>query len=377
MSTSMTTLDPLAVKLWSEKNDFFNPGGRIAYWHLFNRGSVFVDPKFIGGSTNRGDAITYSYTNKLVGIPTGEGGTLDGNTEALNLGYDKVVMNVTRIGVSFPNEDTIEQQRTFVNFPEQTRKLLPNRHFELVDTACFYHLAGAAPTSFTIDGTTWSGNNRNFVWGHNTPTAPSSTRVVRAGGVANDESLTSSNTFTLDLVDAALELADNSVQPVQRLDDDTFDLYVSPEQFTDLKRDATGAITWYVNATSYATGGRFDDLEGRMFKTMPAAGTYAGVNIYSARRVAYGVNSSTSAVITTVRRAVMVGKDALVFVSNKGSRPSDKGAVPLQYFDQLKDFSYTMALEARMVYGLKKIVPSNGLDNGVIVISTYAAPHTS
>lgn len=372
-STSMTSSNALTLKIWATE-DWVNMGQRVAFGHLFSRGSIFYADEFLGQRA-RGDQITYDYTNKLTGIPVGEGGTLDGNEEALNLGYFSMAINVTRIGVLNPNDDTIEQQRTLVDFPERTRQVVPNRHKELLDTAVFYQLAGAAPTSFTLNGTTWSGNNRFFVWGHNTPVAPSTSRILRAGGAATDQALTSSNTFTMDLIDYALEQIDLSNQPIEMLADQTYDLYISPEQYTDLKQDTTGKIQWFNMALARATGGDTSQLDGDIYEQMPCLGQYGRVNIYSAPRVAYGVNASTSAVITTVRRAVLCGKDALTFASPFGGRPSDK-SVPLKYFSQLKDYEYFKGLEGRMIYGLKKTVASNSDDIGVFVISTYAAPHS-
>ena len=372
-STSMNSSNALTLKLWATE-DWTNPGQRVAFGHLFQRGSVYYAEEFLGQKA-RGDQITYDYTNKLTGIPAGEGGMLDGNEEALNLGYFSMAINVTRIGVLNPNDDTIEQQRTLVDFPERTRKVIPQRHMELLDTACFQQLAGAYPTTVTLNGTTWSGNNRLFITGHNVPVAPSADRILRAGGVANDQSLTSSNTMTLDLIDFALEQIDLSDQPIKMLADDTYDLYVSPEQFTDLKQDTTGKIQWFNQALAYATSGKYDQLQGMLYDTMPCLGQYGRVNIYSAPRVAYGVDSGTSAVITTVRRAPLCGKDALTFASPFGGRPTDK-SVPLKYFSQLKDYEYFKGLEGRMIYGLKKTVASNSEDIGVFVISTYAAPHS-
>ena len=369
-STSMLSANALTRKLWATE-DWTNPGQRVAFGHMFERGSVFFVEDFLG-SKARGDNITYDYTNKLTGIPVGEGGTLDGNEEALNLGSFSMAMNVTRIGVLNPNDDTIEQQRTLVDFPARTRKLIPQRHMELLDTSVFYQLAGSYPTSWTQNGTTWSGNNRLFVTGQNVPTAPTSTRIVRPGGVTADENLTSANTFTLDLIDYAIEKNDASDQPIKMLADDTYDLYISPYQYTKLKQDTTGKIQWFNIALARATGGDFEQLDGQMFQTMPCLGQYGRVNIYSAPRVAYGLRSDTSAVITTVQRAVLVGRDALSFASPFGGRPTDSD-VPLKYFSQLKDYEYFKGLEGRMIYGLKKTVASNSEDIGVIVISTYGS----
>ena len=372
-STGMSTSNSLTAKLWATE-DWTNPGQRVAFGHMFMRGSVFYVEDFLGQKA-RGDSITYDYTNKLTGIPIGEGGTLDGNEEALNLGFFTMAMNVCRIGVLNPNDDTIEQQRTLVNFPQRTRKLIPQRHMELLDTACFYQLAGSNPTSFTLNGTTWSGTNKLFVQGFNTPVAPTTNRIIRAGAAATDQALTSTNTFTMDLIDFALEKIDSSDQPIKMLADDTYDLYVSPYQLTDLKQDTTGKIQWFNMALARATGGDMEQVNGKLFDTMPCLGQYGRVNIYSAPRVAYGLRSDTSAVITTVQRAVLVGKDALSFASPFGGRPSDKD-VPLKYFSQLKDYEYFKGLEGRMIYGLKKTVASNSEDIGVIVISTYGATHS-
>src|ERR1700761_4062848 len=164
-STSMTSTNALTLKIWATE-DWVNMGQRVAFGHLFSRGSIFYADEFLGQKA-RGDNITYDYTNQLTGIPVGEGGTLDGNEEALNLGFFSMAINVTRIGVLNPNDDTIEQQRTLVDFPDRTRKVIPNRHMLLLDMACFQQLAGAYPTSWTENGTTWSGNNRLFVTGHN------------------------------------------------------------------------------------------------------------------------------------------------------------------------------------------------------------------
>lgn len=372
-STGMLSANALTRKVWATE-DWTNPGQRVAFGHMFMRGSVFYVEDFLG-SKARGDQITYDYTNKLTGIPVGEGGTLDGNEEALNLGSFVMAMNVTRIGVLNPNDDTIEQQRTLVDFPQRTRKLIPQRHMELLDTGVFYQLGGSYPTSWTQNGTTWSGNNRLFVTGQNVPPAPTTNRIIRAGAVANDQSLTSSNTFTMDLIDYAIEKIDTSDQPIAMLPDDTYDLYISPYQYTDLKQDTTGKIQWFNMALARATGGDMEQINGQLFDTMPCLGQYGRVNIYSAPRVAYGLRSDTSAVITSVQRAVLVGKDALSFASPFGGRPTDKD-VPLKYFSQLKDYEYFKGLEGRMIYGLKKTVASNSEDIGVIVISTYGASHS-
>jgi hypothetical protein len=373
-STQMTSSNALTVKLWAKKG-WLNIGQRTVFGHMMDRGAVYF-PEELLGQRARGDQITFSYVNKLTGLPVGEGGTLDGNEEALDLGNYQIAMNVTRQGVLNPNEDTIEQQRTNVAFEQNAREVISMRHAEMLDTSVFYQLDGSNPTSFTLNGTTWAGANKAFVQGHNTPVAPSTDRIVRASSSATtDQALTASDKMSLDLIDFMLEKNDLSDQPMQRFADGTFDLYVSPEQLVDLQQDATGKIQWFNIQLAKISGGQADELVKGLSKGgLIVAGRYRDVNIYSAPRVAYGVNASTSAVITTVRRAVMTGKDALTFASPFGGRLSDSD-VPLRFTTQMKDYDYYKGIEGRLLYGLKKTTPSNGSDVGVMVCSTYAATH--
>lgn len=371
-STGMLTGNALTVKRWALKG-WLNMGMETVYGYAASNGLIHFADEFIGRDA-RGDTLTYDYTNKLTGIPVGEGGTLDGNEESLNLGSYSIAMNVTRIGVLNPNDDTIEQQRTNVNFGKQASKLVPARHGELVDTSFFYQAAGANPTSFTLNGTTWSGNNKLFVQGQNTPVAPTTNRIVRANAAATDQALTSSDKMSLDLIDYALEKNYTSDQPLEMVKGG-FDLFVSPEQAVDLRQDTTGKIQWYNINIAQITGGAENTLEKSMRNGMQSLGMYQNVRIWAAGRVAYGVRSDTSAVITTVRRAVLLGKDALTFASPFASKLSDSDA-PLRFKTQLKDYEYYKGIEGRMIYGLKKTVASNSEDVGVIVLSTYAASHS-
>lgn len=371
-ATSMLTNNPNAVKLWGKKA-WVQAMQRSVVGHAFGRGSVYVPPELQNRDV-AGDQITFSYVGKLTGVPLGEGSVADGNEEALELRSLSMVMNVSRIPVLNPNKDTIEQQRTFIDFESHTLKLISNRAVELLDTSFFYQAAGANPTSFTINGTTYTGADRLQVQGHNTPVAPTSERIVRANNVANDQSLTTSDRMTLDLVDFALELNDRSDQPIERLDNNTFDLFVSPEQLVDLQQDASGRIQWFNVELAKLTGGMDSYIENSFNNKMICAGRYRDVNIYAAPRVAFGVNGSTSAVITNVRRAVLLGKDAVSFASPFGGRVTDKDA-PIKIFTQMKDYDYYKGVEGRLIYGLRKMSPAAKQDVGSMVISTFAAPH--
>lgn len=372
-TTQMLTGDNNTKKLW--EMEAWEQAMRDSFFgHMMNRGSIYV-PKELSDK-NAGDQTTFPYVGKLNQVPKGEGGTLIGNTEALDLSSHSMKWNISRVGVSNPNKNTIEQQRTNIEFDEHTRKSIKNRAIELFDASLFNHLAGSNPTSFVADGVTYASTaDKLHVQGHNTPVAPSANRILRAAAAATDQALTSSDKMTLTLIDYALELNARQTQPMQKLPGNTYDLYLSPEQIVDLQHDTTSAIQWYGIELARITGGTSNAIDSPYKNGMICAGKYKNVFIYEAPRVAYGQNSSTSAVITTVRRGVLVGSDAVSFASPFGGTPSDKN-VPIKFFEELTDFGYIKSVEGRLLYGLKKMIPDNKEDLGVTVLSTYAAAHT-
>lgn len=371
--TVMASSNSLTVKRW-EMETWLQALQTTVFGHMMSRGTVYTPEELKGEKP--GDSITFAYAGKLTKVPVGEGGTLDGNEESLDLKSHSMIMNVSRLGVLNPNTDTIEQKRTYVNFSDVSKKQLTRRIAELVDTSTMYQLAGANPTSLTIGGTTYANaTDLLHVQGHNVPTAPTANRIVRAGGAANDQSITSSGTFTTDLIDYALEASELTLQPIDMLDDMTFDLYISPEQVVDLMHDQTGHIQWYLNNLALLKGGQENHIEDRFMNKLVSCGKYRNVNIFSSPRVAYGQDSGSSAVITTVRRAVLVGRDALAIQSPWGSTWEDED-VPVKFFAQLKDYDYYKGMEARLIYGVHKMSPTNKEDIGVTVISTYAATHS-
>lgn len=378
--TPMLSNNPNTVELW-ETRTLLEQMKTTYFGRMILRGTAMRPEDLM--RSKAGDKTTISYTTILTGQGQGEGGTLVGNEEALNNEAFTMVWNVFRHAVSSPNTDTIEQRRTYINFYETARKALNQFHNSRLDASFFNQLAGVNTTTITVDTTTYSGTNRAFVQGLNSIAAPSTNRIIRAGGQATDQALTSADTFTLDLIDAALEKLDLTYPTVSPLIGEEYDLYISPEQFTDLKRDTTGKIQWYTNALSMTNAGS-DILEMAGYNIYKPIGKYSNVNILVAKRVAFGQDGSTSAVIPTVRRAVLCGKDAIAFGSAfTGSfediKPQEEGGnggrVALKYFDELKDYGYIKGLEARMIYGAKKI-QFNSEDYGSLVISTYAAPHT-
>ena len=378
-STPMLTADALTVKRW-EMTGWLNVGQSTALGRMFDNGAVYFPEEFLGKDT-KGDQVTYDYIGKMTGHPIGEGGVLDGNEKALDLGSFSMVINETRDAVLIPSSG-IEPQRAKLNMEKAAKTVLPARAAELIDTGVFQQLAGVNPTSFTMNGTTYDSAARKLhVQGHNTIVVPSSSRIVRAAAAATDQAITSSDKMTLQLIDYAMELNAVSDQPMEPLDNGDFDLYLHPYQIVDLRLDATSAIQWNAIELARLEGGKKNDFDGKFGNKMPRViGKYGNINLIEHNRVAQGATNDTGAVITTVRRAVLVGKNALTFASPYGGRPDDDD-VPLKIVDQLKDYKKYKGLGFELLYGLKKCVAttqsgSTPQDIGVCVIGTYAAAHT-
>lgn len=375
-TTTMTSSNSATVKKW-EKKTWVEAYQQSIFGLLATDGSIYDASEKFRGIDSAGDNIRFNYVAKLTDVPIGEGGTGYGNEEALNIGGHNMTINVSRVLVSNPNKNrSIEQQRTNIDFDEVSANLLAKRAVELIDSSVLNQLAGVNPTSFTLNGTIYAGNDRLHVQGHNTPTAPTANRIIRAGAAATDQALTSANTFTMDLLDFACEQITANDQPMEPCDDGYYKLFLHPFQVTDLKQDTSGAIQWYINELAAEQGGKESNLSFKYNGKPVMVGMYDNVKIYRAPRVAIGANSSSSAAITTVRRAVMVGKDALSYASPFGGIGANDTDVPFKLFVEYSDYDYIKGSDLSTIYGIKKMSPSNGEDIGSFVISTYAASHS-
>jgi hypothetical protein len=94
------------------------------------------------------------------------------------------------------------------------------------------------------------------------------------------------------------------------------------------------------------------------------------VILKSAIDVTQGVNSTTGAAITTVRRAVLCGGQAAVIGYGQKNAPSK-----FRWNEEKFDHARRLEVSAWQIWGLKKC-QFNSVDYGTIVGSTYAAAHT-
>ncbi len=371
--SKMSTQDANAVKLFATEA-FFDTIYPSFFGFCVERGIVAQTDKFLG-TENKGDEISVPYVPTLSQIGVGSDAILEGNEERLDLGNFKMLIDEYRAAVRVPTDRNINQIRSHTNFKAAAETQLPLLHTVRLEASMFNQLAGVNSTTITVDGVVFSGTNRSFVQGLNSISAPTNNRIIRAGTATNDESLGTSDTFTLSLIDEALVAAEAANPYLTPLKDEEYDLFISPKQFRDLKLDNTSNIRWKEISLNQIAGGGISDGYLEKATVIPvgrsAVGKYANVNIYVAKRVANGEHSSTQAAIPTVSRAVLCGRNAAMFGSKYPLKGNKKGATPYQMADQFNDYGSTLGVEAYMIYGLKKVQFENE-DFGSVVISTYA-----
>lgn len=368
-TTGMLTADNNTAKLWS-KVGFTDMYKRTMFGKVIQEGALFQADELTGKSV--GDRVRYNFTSRLTGVGIGEGGTQQGNEEALAFDSHDLTIGLFRHAVNNPNSDSIEQQRTNIPFDERTTKLLSKYHGTRIDASTFQQLGGANPTSISIEGATYTGTDRLFVTGLNAVTAPTTNRIDRPGAIADDESLTSTDTLTLDMIDDALVTISQTTPSFEPFDNERFMLIVSPRQMLDLKRDTSGSINLLsdIIVPESQGSGNSDLKDINVLMMQKPQARYANVDIFVSPNVAFGVNSGTNAAIPTTRRALLLGKNAGVFGSPFGR--ISEGNTPFTMHNQLTDYNYFKGTEARIQYGLNKVV-FDSEDYGVFVLSTYSA----
>lgn len=302
-----------------------------------------------------GDKVTYNLVMQLSGDGRSENEVLEGNEEAFTLHADSLVVNELRHAVRVEGDMSISTQRVAFNLRMRAKGALRDWYAYRYGKSFFNQVCGNVAET------------RTKFTGMNAVTAASSTRILRAGGVAGDNNLTSSNTFNLNLIDYAKEMALTAtpmIRPVKVGGDDVYVCYLDPKQVTDLRIN-TSVGQWLDLQKAAYMGSRKENpiFDGSL-------GFYNGVVLRMAPdgMLPSGLNGTTA--VANTKRAVFLGAQAACIAFSKGGSPTTYRWVE-------KDFDYDQqtGIAARTIFGLKKTI-FNSTDYGSIVISTYAAAHT-
>jgi len=359
--TTYAVNDALAVKLWSKKLAV-EVSKATAIAPLIGASSNSIIQLKDETQKGAGDEVTFGLRTQLIGDGVSESEVLEGNEEALSTYSDKIRINELAHAVRVKNGQTIDAQRVPFSLREEASAGLTDWYADRLSLMAFLQWGGFTASTITFEGRTFT--LRPVHYGFNAPTAP--TRIIRAGARSNDESLVSTDVFDLKLIDYAVEqakLANPKIRPVRVNGENKYVMYLHPTQVTDL-RTSTSAGQWLDITKAVYNGSKANNpiYDGSL-------GEYNGVILREAEHVVPGVNSSTGAQITTVRRAVLLGAQSAVAAFGMKTAPNKYKMV-----EELFDYQRELGVSVQTIIGMKKTV-FDGKDFGAIVVSTYAAPH--
>ena len=345
--TSYGVNAPEAVKLWSKR--LAREVKKATYAGKFiGTGDDALIQERVEAKKDAGDRIRITLRMQLSGDGVQGDGTLEGNEEALTTFTDDLLLDQLRHAVRSAGE--MSDQRVPWSVREEARAGLTDWWATRYDVSAFNQLCGFTPQT----DTKFTGNNA----------VTAASRIVRQGGVANDESLSSSNKFTVDTIDAAVAVAKTAspmIRPIRYEGNEYYVVFLHPFQVRDLRQAQSAA--WYDIQKARIQGGEKD--ANPIFKG--SLGVWNGCILHETNYVTQGVNSSTGAADADVRRAVLCGAQSLAIGFGKGNSFES-----MNWQEETFDFSNQFGVAAGAIFGLKKL-RFNSQDFGTIVMPSFAS----
>lgn len=348
--TTYGTNNALAVKLWSKK---LSVEALKATWAAKFMGATSDDMLVIKDETQKsaGDKITYGLRMQLSGNGVSGDGTLEGNEEALTTYSDALFIDQLRHAVR--SSGRVSQQRVPFDVREEALSGLRDWWADRIDAAAFNQLCG----NTVVTDTRFTGMNATI--------APDANHYKNVAGGSDDSGLGSSNTFSLTMLDKAVEAAKTAtpaIRPVKVQGKSYYLAFLHPYQVTDL-RTSTSTGQWLDIQKAAMTGGMVNDnpiFDGSL-------GVYNGVILHEDARVTTGAVSTTQ--YANVRRAVFAGAQAGMVAFGRDNSPNK-----FTWVEELFDYENQLGVSAGLIFGMKKTV-FNSADFATVILSSYAAAH--
>ena len=274
-------------------------------------------------------------------------------------------VTLTELSHATRSQVKITQQRVPFKLGREMNDALADWWAARMDYIGFAHLAGYTPAnSLGSSGAQYNGGNSIV--------APSCGRHLwTEAGTSADENLDSTgDELTLAMIDKCVELAQTGgstnlvpIRPVSGLPGGAdYVMFVHPTQVTQL-RTSTTTLNWADLQKAMLQGGKGED--SHFFKG--GLGVYNKTLLVQSTRVPNGVNSSTGAAITTVRRAIFCGAQALGLCFGQGYGPEE-----WKVQEETFDYGRQLGVNALNIFGIKKL-RFNSSAFGTLGISSYAA----
>jgi N4-gp56 family major capsid protein len=313
---------------------------------------------------SKGDKLTYTLRMQLNGEGVQGDAILKGNEESLSTYTDSLYIDQLRHAANAGGR--MSQQRVLFNMRKECMDGLSDWASGRMDRWFFNQICGFTAGSVTEHGETYSGGNTSYT-GNNATLAPSTNRhFFSETGATADENLDSSgDDLALSLIDDLVveaKLASPLIQPIKYKGEDLYVMFVHPRQGRQLRAEV-GDGGWQNIQRALLEGGQGKD-QNPIFSG--GLGMYNNVILHESSRVSQGVNSSTGAAISTVRRAVMCGAQSVAMAFGGGD-----GFESWNWAEEPDDYGNKLGVAAGWIGGMKK-TRYDGEDFGTMVLSTYA-----
>lgn len=311
-----------------------------------------------------GDRIRCTLRTLLSGDGVQGDAILKGNEESLTTYTDDLLIDQVRHAADAGGR--MSQQRVLFNMRKECMDALSDWNAARIDRWFFTQICGYTGGRVTERGETYDGGNSIFT-GNNATLAPSANRhfFSEAGATADEDLDATGDDMALSLLDdlkVEAELASPMIKPVMFQGEKLYVVFIDPRQERQLRAE-TGTAGWYNLQRALLEGGEGKN-QNPIFKG--GAGMYNNMILHTSSRITQGVNSSTGAAISTVRRAVLCGAQSASIAFGKGDSFES-----WNWAEEKDDYGNQLGVGAGWIGGLKKN-RFNSEDFGTMVLSTYA-----
>ena len=299
-----------------------------------------------------GDTVTITLRMQLASDGVIGDGTLEGNEEPLITYTNKLLINQLRNAVRSGGKMT--EQRIPWSVREEAQTGLSDWFASRFDFGFFNQVCGN------------TAETRIQYTGMNAAVAPDAAHYTNApSGATNDQSIISSDTFNLSMIDnavAAAKLATPVIRPVMVDGEAKYVAVLHTNAVTQLRTN-TNAGQWLDIQKAATTG---DGSKNNPIYT-GALGEYNGVVLHESTRIPLGVNSSTNVAVANTRRNVLLGAQAAAIGFGQGQSMD-----AMDWTEELFDYGNQLGVAAACIYGMVKNT-FNSADLSTILLSSYTA----
>lgn len=302
--TTYGTNHAMAVKLWSKRLSVEVLHATYAMRFTGKSQSAMIEIKD-ETSKGAGDKVTFALRMQMVQDGVLGDDTAEGSEEALVTYSDSIVIDQLRMLTR--SKGKMSEQRVPFSVREEGMLGLKDLWTDRLDEAFFNQVCGYVPQTSILRT------------GLQAVVAPDADHIIRYGAnAAADESITTTATFALGILDTAVERAHTlspGIRPIKVNGQDHFVAFLHPYQVTAM-RTSTSTGQW-LDITKSAYQGRGED-DNPIFNGM--LGMYNNVVLHADKRVTQG-SAAAGTAVTTVRRAVFCGAQAAVMAFGRDGGP--------------------------------------------------------